>query len=89
VLALSTFLPLADRLAAEMAPAARELPILVAHGTLDAVIPVARGRRAHDRLVEAGCRVSWREYPMAHAVCDAEIADAGAWLQEVLAADRG
>ena len=88
ILALSTFLPLPDCLADEATPAGRDVPILMAHGTADAIIPLARGRRSRDALVAAGVRVTWREYPMPHAVSDAEIADAGAWLREVLAPER-
>jgi phospholipase/carboxylesterase len=85
ILALSAFLPLADTLAEEAHPGGRETPILMAHGTEDAIIPLARGRRSRDVLVAAGCRVTWREYPMPHAVSEAEIADVGAWLRQVLA----
>ncbi|MBI4246774.1 MAG: carboxylesterase, partial [Candidatus Rokubacteria bacterium] len=45
ILALSCFLPLADALAAEAGPANRDVPIFMAHGTHDAVIPLARARR--------------------------------------------
>ena len=84
ILALSCFLPLADALGAEASPANRAVPIFMAHGTDDAVIPLARARRARDRLVELGYRVLWHEYRMPHAVCAAEITDVSAWLGEVL-----
>ena len=45
VMALSCFLPLADRLGAEASPANRDVPIFLAHGTHDPVIPLARARR--------------------------------------------
>lgn len=88
LMALSCFLPLADTLAAEASPANRDVPVLMAHGTQDAVIPMARAQQARDRLVALGYRVRWREYRMAHAVCAEEIDDIGAWLGEVLAAGR-
>ena len=85
ILALSCALPLADRLAAEAHPANRDVPILMAHGTGDDVIPIARARRSRDVLVGLGYRVDWREYPMPHAIVPAEIRDIAAWLRGVIA----
>jgi phospholipase/carboxylesterase len=85
ILALSTFLPLADTLGAEVHPANRDVPVFLAHGTADALIPLSRGRDARDRLLALGYRVDWRQYRMPHAVSDAEIADIAAWLRGVLA----
>jgi phospholipase/carboxylesterase len=84
ILALSCYVPLARTLGAEAAPANRDLPIFMAHGVADPLIPLARARRARDRLLEQGYPVTWREYPMPHAVCAEEIADIAAWLGQVL-----
>ncbi len=84
VLALSCSLPLAGTLDAEASPANRDVPIVMAHGVDDPLIPLRRARQSRDWMVERGYRVTWREYPMAHSVCDAEISDIGAWLREVL-----
>ncbi len=84
VMALSTYLPLAATLAAEASPANRDVPIFMAHGTHDPMIPLHRGARSRDLLSGAGYRVEWREYPMPHAVCDEEIRDISAWLRGVI-----
>ncbi len=84
ILALSCFLPLAATLAAEASPANRDAPIFLAHGTHDAVIPLARARRARAALEGLGYGVEWHEYSMPHAVCAEEIADIARWLREVL-----
>ena len=84
VMALSTFLPLAATLAAEASPANRDVPIFMAHGTHDPLIPLARAARSRDLLQEQGYRVELREYPMPHAVCDAEVRDISRWLRRVL-----
>ncbi|MBI2159454.1 MAG: dienelactone hydrolase family protein [Candidatus Rokubacteria bacterium] len=84
VMALSTFLPLAATLAAEASAANRDVPIFLAHGTHDPLIPLARAGRSRDLLQEQGYRVDWHEYPIPHAVCDAEVRDIGAWLRRVL-----
>ena len=84
VLALSCFLPLADALAVEASAANRDVPIFFAHGLHDPLIPLERGRRAHDILVELGWRVEWHDYPMPHSVCLEEVVDISAWLTKVL-----
>jgi phospholipase/carboxylesterase len=84
IMALSTYLPLAATLAAEASPANRDVPIFMAHGTHDPMIPLHRAARSRDLLSGAGYRVEWREYPMPHAVCDEEIRDISAWLRGVI-----
>ena len=83
-LALSTYLPLAAKLDAERNAAAREMPILMAHGTQDPMISIDHARRSRDLLVGLGYKVDWREYPMPHSVCAQEISDIAAWLTQVL-----
>jgi len=84
VMALSTFLPLAATLVAEASPANRDVAIFMAHGTHDPLIPLARAARSRDLLQGQGYRVEWHEYPMPHAVCDAEVRDISRWLRRVL-----
>lgn len=84
VLALSTYLPLPHALMAEASPANAELPIFMAHGTADSVIPLPQGVASRDFLQKTGYPVDWREYPMAHSVCPQEIADIGVWLAQIL-----
>lgn len=80
ILALSTYLPLAGTLAAERSAASGDLPIFMAHGRFDDMIPMARARQSRLALEGLGWTVEWREYPMPHAVCAEEIADIAAWL---------
>ena len=80
ILALSTYLPLARLLPDDAAPANRDVPIFMAHGTLDPVIPIALGTQSRDWLIQHGYPVRWREYPMEHSVCLEEIQDLGVWL---------
>jgi len=86
ILALSTYLPLAETLGAEAAAAKRGVPIFMAHGTEDPVIPLQRAAISRDQLRKLGYQVEWHEYPMPHAVCPEEIADVGAWLGGALMA---
>lgn len=80
VLALSTYLPLADTLAQERSAANAQIPILMVHGTADAVLPLALAESSRRTLTGLGYDVEWRTYPMAHTVCLDEIALISAWL---------
>jgi phospholipase/carboxylesterase len=84
VLALSTYLPLAKTLAGERAALNNDLPIFMAHGSLDPMIPVHRAQLSRDALLGLGYPVQWRDYPMAHAVCPQEIGDIAAFLLRIL-----
>ena len=82
---LSGYLPLADTSAAERAAASVALPVFLAHGRGDGVIPLSRATASRDVLQALGCVVEWHEYPMAHSVCPQEVADLNRWLLSVLA----
>jgi len=84
VLALSTYLPIAAKLAAEASPANKDIPIFMAHGSYDDIIPMARAVASKDLLKKMNYPVEWHEYPMPHSVCPDEIADIGAFLARLL-----
>ena len=86
IIALSTYLPLPDRLRAEATDANRASPVFMAHGRADPVIPLAEGQATVEALRQAGYAVDWHEYEMPHSVCPQEITAIGAWLSERLAA---
>lgn len=84
VMALSTYLPLAESLAQEAAPANAKTAIFMAHGIQDPVVPHTMGSASRVRLEQSGYAVDWHEYPMPHSVCLEEIRDIGHWLGKVL-----
>jgi len=84
ILALSTYVPVADSLAAEASSANRSVPIFMAHGSDDPMIPCARAQASHALLRQQGYTVEWHEYPMPHSVCAQEMADLCVWLRRVL-----
>ena len=86
ILALSTYLPLPERLLGEAHAGNSGTAIMMAHGTVDPLIPVHQGRQSCDMLIAAGYPVAWHEYRMEHAVCLEEIGDIGAWLLARLSA---
>lgn len=85
VLALSTYLALPEALDAEMPPANRGLPVFLAHGTEDPVVPFALAEAARERLTALGCEVDFHAYPVPHTVALDEVADIRAWLAARLA----
>jgi phospholipase/carboxylesterase len=86
IMALSTYLPLAETLPREASPANSRTPIFMAHGTFDPVVPHAMGAGSMTYLAGLGYPTEWHEYPMQHSVCAEEIADISAWLRKVLKA---
>lgn len=84
VLALSTYLPLHDLIHDELHRGNLGVPIFMAHGTADDVVPFALGEASYHLLKALGARIEWHSYPMHHAVTPQEIADIGRWLQAVL-----
>lgn len=84
VMALSTYLPLQEKLEKERAAANSDLPIFMAHGQYDNMIGIDRAMRSRDALLALGYPVEWRDYPMAHSVCPEEIADISAFLLRIL-----
>ena len=84
IMALSTYVPLTDLLPAEMSAMNRGLPVFMAHGSDDPIIPVARAIESRTLLEKLGYPVQWQEYRMPHSVCAEEIADISAWLRKVL-----
>jgi phospholipase/carboxylesterase len=84
IMALSTYLHDHERVAGEVSFASVDVPIFMAHGRLDPMIPIARAITSREALSALGYRVEWHEYPMGHQVCPQEIADLGGWLRRLL-----
>jgi phospholipase/carboxylesterase len=86
LVALSTYLPLAEPSALESTPAGRGIPVFMAHGQQDPVVPHPAGARSAEFLRNLGVQVEWHDYAMQHAVCGEEIRDLGNWLDTRLLA---
>ncbi|MFK7915190.1 MAG: alpha/beta hydrolase [Pseudomonadales bacterium] len=81
IMALSTYLHDPDGLAARLSLASAELPIFMAHGISDEMIPIARAAASKQALDALGYQPQWQQYPMGHQVCPEEIRDISQWLQ--------
>ena len=62
----------------------KNLPIFVAHGTNDPMLPEFLGRESINHLKKLGYEPDYHTYPMEHEVCLEEIQAIGAWLRSVL-----
>ena len=80
VVALSTYLPLAAELSRERSAASAGLPVFLAHGSTDPLIPIELAEASRRALEREGYRVEWHAYPMAHSVSIEEVGAIGAWL---------
>ncbi len=90
LMALSTYLPLQSKIEVEVVLAdgtqSRELPVFMAHGAHDPMLPMSLGEHSRDVLTAAGFTVDWRDYPMEHSLCVEEIADIRQWLKSIFGA---
>jgi phospholipase/carboxylesterase len=86
IVALSTYLVRPADLAAEASPANRDVPIFMAHGTMDPMVRPEWGDASRQALEAAGWRVEWHTYPMPHSVVWEEIEAIAAFLGRMLAA---
>jgi len=87
IMALSTYLPLRDMVGDERSEANRDVPIFMAHGLFDQVVPHGYGRHSCDVLRYLGYAPEWHEYPAEHTVTLDEVRDIGTWLGRVLGLD--
>jgi phospholipase/carboxylesterase len=84
VMALSTYLPLSATLEKERSPANHDVPIFMAHGKFDDIIPIDKAKRSREILEKLGYPVTWKEYAMPHSVCPEEIGDISKFLVNLL-----
>ena len=84
ILALSMHLPTVHNLAPELSGANRSVPIMMAHGQMDPVVPVAKAIETRQELTRLGYEVNWHAYPIQHSVCADEIREIRSWLLQLL-----
>jgi phospholipase/carboxylesterase len=84
VLALSGYLPDAERILQHAHTANQHVPIFMAHGRYDPVIPLELAQSSAQQLEQAGFAVEWHTYAMQHAVCQEELSAIGEWISTTL-----
>lgn len=84
---LSGYVPLAARLKDEIAPWVKEIPVFMAHGTRDPIVPIEASHASRDLLAELGINVEYREYPIDHTISLEEGEALNGWIGRVSAAN--
>jgi phospholipase/carboxylesterase len=83
IIALSGYLLNPAMLAQERNPANASIPIFMASGLFDPIVPFSLGENSRQRLSELGFPVEWHSYPMPHTVVPEEIEDMSVFLKRV------
>lgn len=84
LVSLSAPVPFLEKLVAEVDPANADIPVFMAHGTYDPVVPFDHGDAAHLAMLEYGLKIKWHEFRMEHTVIPEEISALTRWFQGVL-----
>jgi phospholipase/carboxylesterase len=84
IIALSGYLYAADSVGKEKSPESSGLPILLAHGTYDDVLPSALSRQADKALKSHGFQTRLLEYPMGHQIVPEELEEVRSFLKAIL-----
>ena len=82
IMALSTYLPLADTVEKEISEQNKNTSILIAHGTLDPVVPFNLALETQDTLNRLGYFSELKKYQMEHSVCPEEIDNISNWIND-------
>ena len=83
IMGLSTYLPLADTVENEISSANKNIPIFLAHGTHDPVIPLPLATETNAYLQKLNYTTELKTYPMEHSVYPDEINDISNWINRI------
>jgi len=84
IIALSAYLPLADQFTILPSSENKDIPIFMAHGMFDPIVPLILGQMSKDKLQNLGYKIEWHSYSMEHTVIAKEIEDIGKFIKKVL-----
>ena len=84
IVALSCYHPLPHLIRERSSKANAEVPVFMAHGTYDPLVPLPLAEATVAALQECGYEPEWRTYPIQHGVSAEEIADVGRFLSDRL-----
>ena len=84
ILSLSAPVPYLDNLLAEIHPANASIPVFMAHGTDDQMIPFELAQQAIRRMQSHGLNLEWHTYAMGHSVAPEEIRAIARWLMRII-----
>lgn len=84
VAGLSTYLPLSFISNLKSEDLFLKLPVFLAHGLMDPVVPYWMGHQSVVCLKDLGFKPVWHSYPIAHTVCLPECHALGQWMTYIL-----
>lgn len=84
IIALSCYIPAFHKLKNALRSLNTNIPIFMAHGKYDNVIPFHYGEDSFQSLKTLNYLVSWYSYNMGHEVCREEILDIASWIKKIL-----
>lgn len=83
IIALSAYLTTLPQLATEASVANQSIPIFMAHGIADTVVPIQVAKQVYTELVGRDYPVQWWEYAMPHSLCQQEIEHIAQFINSV------
>jgi phospholipase/carboxylesterase len=84
IIALSCYHPLPHLIGERSSTANAGVPLFMAHGTYDPIVPLPLAEATVATLQERGYEPEWRTYPVPHSVSPEEIGDIGRFLSDRL-----
>jgi phospholipase/carboxylesterase len=84
VLALSAYLPVPSRLAAEKRADPGQLIVRMDHGLHDQIVPYPVAQQSVESMQTEGFLVDFHSYPMEHSLCPLQIDSLHGWLRQRL-----
>ena len=84
IVALSCYHPLPHLIRERSSKANAGVPVFMAHGTYDPIVPLPLAEATAGTLREHGYEPEWHTYPMPHSVSAEEISDVGRFLTDRL-----
>ncbi len=84
IVALSCYHPLPHLIGERSSKANAGIPVFMAHGTYDPIVPLPLAEATVATLRDHGYEPEWRTYPMPHSVSTEEIGDIGRFLSDRL-----
>ena len=82
IMALSTYLPLAETVESEISNENKNTSIFLAHGAHDTVVPYQLAIETQATLNQLSYSIELKKYEMEHSVCPEEINDISDWINE-------
>ena len=84
IIALSTYLPVAETTESERTDSNLNTPIFMAHGAQDPVIPISLAEQSKKKLNDLDYQVEWHDYPMPHSVCPEELGHIAKFIHNIV-----